>query len=33
LDDDPVVAHSSLTREGTDALWGAIRGALAGASM
>jgi GTP-binding protein len=28
LDDDPVIAHSSLTREGTDALWGAIRSAL-----
>jgi GTP-binding protein EngB required for normal cell division len=30
LDDNPVIAHSSLTREGTDALWGAIRRALAG---
>jgi GTP-binding protein len=30
VDDDPVIAHSSLTREGTDALWGAIRNALAG---
>lgn len=30
LDDHPVIAHSSLTREGTDALWGAIRSALAG---
>ena len=33
LDDDPVIAHSSLTREGTDALWGAIRSALAKRSV
>ena len=31
LDDDPVIVHSSLTREGTDALWGAIRHALSAA--
>lgn len=31
LDGDPVIAHSSLTREGTDALWGAIRGVLTAA--
>jgi GTP-binding protein len=33
LDDDPVIAHSSLTREGTDALWGAIKSALAERSV
>jgi len=33
LDDDPVIAHSSLTREGTDALWRAIRSALAGTNV
>jgi len=33
VDGDPVIAHSSLTREGTDALWGAIRSALAETSV
>jgi len=28
FEDDPVIAYSSLTREGTDALWGAIKTAL-----
>ena len=28
LEKDPVIAHSSLTREGTDALWEVIRNAL-----